>query len=115
MNPETPTAPTPPPIASHVPEPVGLDIHDPLKWQMRVRLHIGSLSVAEAEEWMSKLRLIATMGGRMVRDEIYHRVTMRCIICESRRPLETPCAMSMIMATMSVTLLPSWNSSHPSM
>jgi hypothetical protein len=82
MNPEKLTAPTPPPIAPHVPEPVGLDIHDPLKWQMKVRLHLESLSVSEAEKWMSELRLITTMAGRVVRDEIYRRVTTRCIICE---------------------------------
>ena len=63
-------------------EPAGLDVAAPGKWQMKVRLHLETLNPTEADAWMSDLRLIVAMAGRVVRDEVYKRVTNRCFVCE---------------------------------
>ena len=63
-------------------ERVGLDVAAPREWQMKVRLHLETLSPADADSWMSDLRLIVAMAGRVVRDETYKRVTNRCFVCD---------------------------------
>lgn len=59
-----------------------LDIADPEKWQMKIRLHLEALDAPAADEWMNKLRLIFQMSGRVVRDQIYRHVTARCYVCK---------------------------------
>ena len=85
MNPEKLTAPPLPPIApstAHHPEGVTLDIREPAKWQMKLRVFLETLSIAEAEAWMADWRVNGVMCGRVIRDQVYQRVTTRCIICE---------------------------------
>lgn len=59
-----------------------LDIRDPLKWQLKIRLYLESLDSEEGERWMQGARLITTMAGRVVRDAMNRRLTTRCSICK---------------------------------
>ena len=58
-----------------------LDIHDPLKWQMKVRMHLTDLEPEAAEHWMEGIRLVCEMAGNLVRSCVYQRVTNRCYVC----------------------------------
>ena len=74
----TSTTATPPTANGHTNL---LDIHDPLKWQMKVRLFLEASEPEAAETWLDGLRLISQMAGVLVRDAIYRTVTARCFIC----------------------------------
>lgn len=74
----------------NVPEPVVatanghgnlLDIGDPLKWQMKIRMHLETLTSDAAEAWLDGFRLDYQMAGVVVRDQVYRRTTARCYIC----------------------------------
>ena len=58
-----------------------LDIRDPSKWQMKIRVHLESLTAEEAEQWMDGLRLIHEMAGTVCRLAVFRHVTARCFIC----------------------------------
>lgn len=77
-------APTPPPaeIVTANGHANILDIADPVKWQMKVRMHLESCDAEAAEHWMEGIRLIVQMAGVVVRDQVYRRVTNRCYICD---------------------------------
>lgn len=60
---------------------VVLAVEEPEKWQMPVRLYVEKLTIAEAEVWMAKLRLIAEMAGRVIRDRVYNRNAEYCCVC----------------------------------
>ena len=59
-----------------------LDISEPSKWQMKIRMHLESLDAIRAEQWMDGYRLMGTVAGRMVRDQVYSRVTAYCFVCD---------------------------------
>jgi hypothetical protein len=60
-----------------------LDIRDPEKWQMKVRMYLEAMEDPDdAERWMEGIRLIATMSGRVVRDQVYKRATTKCYVCK---------------------------------
>jgi len=59
-----------------------LDIADPVKWQMKIRLFLEASDAETAEHWMEGIRLIMQMAGAVVRDSVYRRVTNRCYICD---------------------------------
>lgn len=58
-----------------------LDIADPVKWQMKVRLFLERSEPEEAERWMEGYRLVFQMAGAVVRELVYGNVTRRCYIC----------------------------------
>lgn len=78
MTPEKHTAP----IVEPEKETPGLDLSDPMKWQMKIRLHIEELSAADADAWLEGFRLNMTVAGRIVRDLANIRAGKRCAICE---------------------------------
>jgi hypothetical protein len=82
MNPEKMQTPPAPPIAPPESERPSLDVATPAKWQMKIRLYLETLSPSEADAWIGDLRLITAMAGRIVRDEVYKRVTARCFVCD---------------------------------
>ena len=59
-----------------------LDIADPAKWQMKVRVFFQTLDAPGADKWLEGLDLIRTMAMRLERDQIYKRVTTRCFVCD---------------------------------
>lgn len=61
-----------------------LHIENPTKWQMKVRLHLESLTDDEADTWMEGFRLIYEMAGKLCRDQFYGRTDGRCYICKKR-------------------------------
>jgi len=58
-----------------------LDIHDPLKWQMKVRMFLTDLEPEAAEHWMEGIRLVCEMAGNLVCSCVYQRVTNRFYVC----------------------------------
>ena len=58
-----------------------LDIADPLKCQMKIRMHLETLDASAAETWLDGFRLDYQMAGVVVRDQVYRRTTARCYIC----------------------------------
>ena len=72
--------PTTPVTESAVPH---LAVNDPEKWQMSIRLWVEKLSIAEAEVWISKLRMIQEMASRVIRDRVYNRNAEYCCICNN--------------------------------
>ena len=68
------------------PEPLAhehtLDVRDPLKWQLKIRLYLESLNASDADQWLEGLRLIMVMSGGVVRDNLNRVVTQRCYICK---------------------------------
>jgi len=58
-----------------------LDIGDPVKWQMKVRLHLESLAAPDADQWVEGIRLISTLAGRIARDQMHRFTTSRCFVC----------------------------------
>lgn len=58
-----------------------LDIRDPSKWQMKIRMHLQTLDAEEAERWMESFRLIHEVAGTVVKLGIFKHVTNRCFIC----------------------------------
>ncbi len=67
-----------------------LDIADPLKWQMKVRMHLMQLEAPDAEKWMDGIRLVSQMAGNIVRTSVYTRVTNRCFVCDKPFPDNKP-------------------------
>ncbi len=67
-----------------------LDIRDPLKWQMKIRLFLESCDADAAETWMDGIRLVYQMSGTVVRDAVYRHVTNRCFICGKPFPEGRP-------------------------
>jgi hypothetical protein len=63
-----------------------LDLTDPAKWQMKIRLYIESLDGPQAEEWLDAFRVDYQVAGVCVRDSVYRRVTTRCYVCEKPFP-----------------------------
>lgn len=60
-----------------------LDIREPEKWQMKIRMFLEAIEDPEdADRWMEGLRIIATMSGRVVRDQVYKRATTKCYVCK---------------------------------
>lgn len=58
-----------------------LDIRDPMKWQLKIRLHLEKLEPQDAEIWLDGMRLILTVAGGVVRDQVHRRTNTRCYIC----------------------------------
>lgn len=67
-----------------------LDIADPMKWQMKIRLHLEKLDMGETDDWMNALRVIYQMAGTVARDVVYRRATGRCFICGKPFPEGRP-------------------------
>ncbi len=67
-----------------------LDIRDPIKWQMKVRLFLETCETDAIEQWVEGIRLIAQMAGVLGRDSVYRRVTRRCYICDKPFPEGRP-------------------------
>lgn len=58
-----------------------LDIRDPSKWQMKIRLYIESLDHRSFDEWYEGLSLIHTVAGRLGRDLQQKGFSKRCEVC----------------------------------
>ena len=58
-----------------------LDIVEPAKWQMKVRVYLESLDASAADEWVEGFRMITTMAARIARDKVHMQVTGRCYVC----------------------------------
>lgn len=68
---------------SHPDHAFTLDIREPEKWQMKVRMFLeGIEDPEEAEKWMEGMRLVTQMSSRLIRDQVYKRVTSRCYVCK---------------------------------
>lgn len=71
----TPSAPPPS-------EPHGLDITDPAKWQMKVRVYLESLTEDDTTSWVDNIRMITTMAASISRDKVSRHATRFCAICD---------------------------------
>lgn len=58
-----------------------LDIRDPAKWQMKVRMFIENMEHGQFDEWYEGLSLIHTVAGRLGRDLQQKGFSKRCEVC----------------------------------
>lgn len=67
-----------------------LDLSDPFKWQMKIRMHVQQMDYHDAEAWMEAFRVSFQVASVSVRDLVLRNATSRCFICGKPFPEGRP-------------------------
>lgn len=67
-------------------QPIHVDLRKPGGWTAAVTAFLQALTPEQADAWHADLRVTTSVAGRIIRDQVYARMTGYCYVC--RKPFK---------------------------